>query len=319
MNEIKLIIDNRERKIIDTINNEFNKPHLFNITKGIISCECKQLDVGDYLILNGNKILAVIERKSLKDYGASFKDGRHFNKEKLLRLRDETKCKIYYIIEGPLFPDYSTEYAGIPYKKITASITALTINFDIFIIKTQNKDHTARELKLFCERYLNLLCDESSNFYQQMIGNEIRVTGSFEEQVKKADLTPEEKFKKTIVSGWATLKGVSEQSASIIASKYTFLQWINGEIPNDIQEFKVNGRKNSAVINYLTSRPTKELMINILSCCNGFSKKTISEILDIREFSQLFSQYEMFTFGPKNTKFTIKKHENLYKYVTSTI
>ena len=119
---VELICDTRERAIQDSINAEFSKPAVFAKTKGEMVCNVKQVEVGDYAIEVEGRLVAVFERKTLKDYGASLKDNRHANKAKLLNARFASGCKIYYIIEGPLNPDYNSEYAGIKYKNILASI-----------------------------------------------------------------------------------------------------------------------------------------------------------------------------------------------------
>jgi ERCC4-type nuclease len=77
-----------------------------------------QITVGDYIVVSGDKIVAVIERKTLDDYGASLKDGRANNKQKMINLRKKTGCRIIYIIEGDAFPSPNDCYSNIPYKNI---------------------------------------------------------------------------------------------------------------------------------------------------------------------------------------------------------
>lgn len=156
--EVKLVCDTRERAIQDMINGEFRKPLVFAKSRGMLKCEVKQIDVGDYAILDeDNSPLAIIERKSLKDYAASFKDGRHTNRVKLLNFRNISGCKIFYIVEGPLNPDYETEFAGIKYQNILASVHDLMLEYGIYIIRTLNGEHTAKELRMLCESYLRVL------------------------------------------------------------------------------------------------------------------------------------------------------------------
>jgi len=151
MVKVELFCDTRERAIQDSINAEFTKPPTFAKTRGEMVCSVKQVAVGDYMVSVDDTVVAVFERKTLKDYGASFKDNRHANKVKLLNARNISGCQIYYIIEGPLNPDYESEYAGIKYKNILASMHDLMIKDGIFIIRTQDGQHTARELRMFCE------------------------------------------------------------------------------------------------------------------------------------------------------------------------
>ena len=137
-----LRIDQRERAVFNTFP---------------FKCDfvIEQLTVGDYVITRGPLIKAVFERKTLKDYGASIKDGRTQNVGKLLELRIKTGCDIFYIIEGPAFPSQSTEYAGIPYRNIASSIRNLQVRHGINIIKTQSEAHTVEELENFIATYSN--------------------------------------------------------------------------------------------------------------------------------------------------------------------
>lgn len=135
-----LHVDQRERSVFNTYG---------------FKCEyvIEQLVVGDYVITCGNRIKAVFERKTLKDYGASIKDGRTQNVEKLLDLRVKSGCDIYYIIEGPAFPSITTEYAGIPYRNIASSIRNLQVRYGINIIRTPSESGTAEELENIVHTY----------------------------------------------------------------------------------------------------------------------------------------------------------------------
>lgn len=110
----------------------------------------KQVNTGDYLICEtgngGPRICACIERKSLTDFAASFKDGRHANVQKMRDLRDKTGCQLYFIIEGPAFPSPSRRFGHIPYGNILSAITNLMVRDSVMIIQTENEAHTAKRL-----------------------------------------------------------------------------------------------------------------------------------------------------------------------------
>src|SRR5689334_4265706 len=128
-----LILDKgRERKVTPYIYNEINQNQIIE----------KQLAIGDYLIIElldddkkissaneedllcseNIKVHACIERKSLNDFASSIADGRYYNKKNMMELRMRTECKLFYIVEGAGFPDYSTTYGkrngGIPYSTL---------------------------------------------------------------------------------------------------------------------------------------------------------------------------------------------------------
>lgn len=320
---LHLLIDNREHKLIDTIKNKFDEPFTFKKTQGILTCATDQLAIGDYilvtLIKNENelipdKTLAVFERKTLKDYNASFKDGRCNNKEKLLKMRELTGCKIFYIIEGPLNPDLDTKFAGIKYRSTLASIYNLQINDNIFIIRTQNKSHTACELRLISEMYLRNITNPDSPLCKEFSG---ATENTYEETISKSKLTPEEEFRKSVISGWATLKGISLNIAAKIACEYSFIQWIRGEII--CSEFKINGRANNKVPEYLNTKPTEEQIQAIISCVRGISKKTSAEIFAKIDSKYFLNEYKAFTYGQKSTKFTKKKYDDCIKYLNACL
>ena len=60
---MELIIDNRE-----TIKDYFQDKDYVKI---------KNLDIGDYIFKYDDKDILIIERKTIEDYAASIKDGRH--------------------------------------------------------------------------------------------------------------------------------------------------------------------------------------------------------------------------------------------------
>lgn len=82
---MELIIDNRERDLLE----------LLNVEK-----TCTNLDLGDIVLKHDGILIAVIERKTWTDLAASIKDGRYHKQKKALL--ENYDCKnIYYVIEGP--------------------------------------------------------------------------------------------------------------------------------------------------------------------------------------------------------------------------
>lgn len=128
----KLIVDTRERQIIPLLG---DLPHTVD-----------QITVGDYVILDKfNSIIAVIERKTLKDYASSIKDGRINNNKKMLELREKNGCDVFMIVEGPLRPTNVT-YSGIPYKNIQSHIIHSMVRDNIKYLYSKNEIDTAQLL-----------------------------------------------------------------------------------------------------------------------------------------------------------------------------
>lgn len=144
--QCSLIIDKRERNV-------YRHVDAFADTR----TEHKQITVGDYVVLDPDgKIIVVIERKSLDDFGASIKDGRIDNQSKLNNLREQTGCKIIYIVEGPAFPKPADYFANIAYKNIQSCIFHLMVRDGISVIQTLDTYHTAQTLAAFVKSMTTL-------------------------------------------------------------------------------------------------------------------------------------------------------------------
>lgn len=153
---VYLIADSRERNVHPFLDAEFQE----------YAYLVKQVTTGDYLICRapprggaqrgpeaGPAVLAAIERKTLEDFAASFKDGRHENVKKLRALREQTGCQLYYFVEGPAFPSPSRRFSRIPYANILAAITKLMMRDGIFVVQTENESHTAKRLADFVRAF----------------------------------------------------------------------------------------------------------------------------------------------------------------------
>ena len=145
-----LIADARERVVIPLIEEEI-RDHAFVV---------KQVTTADYLVCIHRRgssgppsVLAAFERKTLADFAASFRDGRHKNTEKLLALRSTTGCGLYYLVEGPAFPDASVSFGGISYGRILSAMTMLMVSDGIFVVQTENARGSARRLGDFLRTF----------------------------------------------------------------------------------------------------------------------------------------------------------------------
>ena len=124
--------------------------------------KCERLTVGDMAIAEEkDKILAIFERKTLKDYSAGIKDGRYENVSELIKLRNDTGCLVVFIIEHKVsYPSLVKKHGGIPFKNILASIDLLTFRSGIHVIWTKNPEHTAERLHDFYMRYVKIETDQ---------------------------------------------------------------------------------------------------------------------------------------------------------------
>lgn len=279
--EIILRVDNRERAIHEHINTIFCEKPMFCVNLSMPQYE--QLDIADFIIsstdISGTKILAIIERKTLEDYAASLKDGRIMNTEKLLKLREESGCQVYYLIEGNINTGYDTAVCGIEYYKILANIRDAQILHNINIINTSNKLHTARELKFLLERYTSL--------HERLTP---KVCGSFDEIVSRCKPTKEQLLKNELIIIWTNLLSKSDKiktqmtpstKAVKLASMFTLRQWLLGEIKeSDVAAIKVNNRRlDGHQIEALSKPMTRELQLKALTCMKGIAKDFAEALL----------------------------------------
>jgi hypothetical protein len=162
--------------------------------------------------------------------------------------------------------------------------------------------------------YARILADQNSNFCKNAVSGNF---SAHEEAISKAKLTPDELFRKSILQGWETLKGVSTTSAQIIAEQYTFMQWFKGEI--SCEKFIVNDRANNVIMKMLNTKPTNEQAAKIVGCVRGISKKSAQELFAKIDLTYFLGEYEKVTYGEKNTSFTKKKFDDVIEYLNTKI
>ena len=97
---------------------------------------------GDYAIVVDDTVMCIFERKTPSDYAASIKDGRIKNiEEKMLG----AAAKVYIILEGPIVSD-ETEFGGIKYKTIRASMNRYTHYHNIHQMFTKDMNDTLKQI-----------------------------------------------------------------------------------------------------------------------------------------------------------------------------
>lgn len=305
--KIKLIIDDRERAIFPYLETE-----LYNVNYIV-----KRINIGDYsLIDENNNIVACIERKSLKDFAASIKDGRYGNKAGMMELREKTNCKLFYIIEGDAFPKPSKTYGHIPYKYIESAIFHLMIRDGFFIIETNNVLHTAQKLSRLIEsigrlkeNIINeLMYDINDDKYQVNNVNGKICENPFDKEIdtlfdeiygaKEPSVIPNEllsRQKKTDIDivreMWACFKGISVITADTFINQACIADIIRKKFTREqIENLKYSSGKkiNKRVITSLTYL-CRNVETRLLACIPGVSIKTAKEMIDKTRLKPLLS------------------------------
>lgn len=315
---MNIYVDHRERNIVDTINDEFSKPLTFG--KAEISVIHKTLEIGDYMITMDvqegiEKVLCIIERKTIRDYGDSLVDGRSTNLDKLLALKKETNCKIQYIVEGNHNPAMSEKFGGIEYSSILANIMDISIVHDIQIARTKDKRRTAEYLKFLCERYYHV--------YPTIQGT-ITGSGEINDIVKKCKPTADEEKTQQLLIIWHNLlsksdkintKPISTARALVLAQKWSLKDWLEGTInEQDVLGIKINGKRlDSHQIDRLSKPMPRPGQIKLLSCIKGITEVTAKALIGQKPLLEIIQDDESknLVISDKGLKLGKAKHKKM--------
>lgn len=199
---MEIIIDNRENgliKLLEKNNNKFEK---------------KNLEIGDIQYVENDKLIYIIERKTVNDLGASIKDGRY--KEQKMRLLANNNDNIYYIIEGNI-DDCNT----LNRKALLGSIINMIFRDNIKIINSNDINDTYNIIVQIQTKY-------NDGKFKQVENNKDNYISSIKTN-KKENMNKE----LCNIIQVATIPGVSKNISKTIIEKY-------GNISNLIEEFKKN-------------------------------------------------------------------------------
>lgn len=316
---IHIYIDQRERKNFGHFEDILNKPPTFN-GRDDVTYEIKTITVGDFLITHKQDeredILAVIERKTLKDYASTIKDTKRYqNKNKLIKLREEVGCKVFYLVEGHMNPKYDTQYCGIEYSKILANIHDMEIQHDFHVVRQSNGENTAKWLKFIAEHYSGYVKKPE---FRGSSEHPISIT----DRLKKCQLSPEQKDTECVIYCWSKLRGIGDKTASMLSRAFTLRELINNEITEQAvldakKEFDFRIGKNA--ITSLTTLLDEETCAKILTEFPGISKTSAAKLLAVKTLSEIIDATNADSvssiFVGKN-KFGTKKLENIYRLVS---
>ena len=197
---MEIIIDNRENSLIKLL--EENKEIFIK----------KNLEIGDIQFIENDKLIYIVERKTINDLGASIKDGRY--KEQKMRLLSNHSDNIYYIIEGNI-DDCNT----LNRKALLGSIINMSFRDNIKVISSNNIKDTYDIILQIRRKYNE--------------GKFKEIESSKDNYVSTIKMNKKENMSKEIcnIVQLATIPGVSQKISKIILEKY-------GSISNLIEEYK---------------------------------------------------------------------------------
>ena len=226
-----------------------------------ISYKIERIDRGDYLIHNdSHKLLAVVERKTLDDYAASIKDGRHKNIRNLIDMRTQTGCHIVYIIEGPHIRADAANFAnqraqGIALKTIQGSIFRLMVRNSIHVIWSCGPRDTAYKIAYFTCAI-----------------EDVPVVSGAADDTSVYQVPLSESLKNDPYEAmWETQLGIGSKTAADIAANYNVIEFLAIEAPHKYFKFATRlANERDAQINLLAGVPmiSKSMAAQIISQIN---------------------------------------------------
>lgn len=196
---MEFIIDNREKDIKEKLN---AKEYL----------KFENLEVGDINIKYNGEIKIVIERKNIKDFSNSIKDGRYAEQKIRLKSLKLEPSNIYFLIEGKINKDIKKKVSGITYDTIISSMISLMIRDNFKIYKTENIDETI----IFLEKLYDKLLKKSSEWFGNESDKPEQNYVSTIKLKKKDNLTPENCYLLQL----SQIPGISTNIAQAISNKY---------------------------------------------------------------------------------------------------
>ena len=179
-NYMHLIVDCREHKIIREINNT-------------VEYDIKQLDIGDFHISDNDKLLCVIERKTISDLESSIVDGRY--KEQKARMM-ASGFPFFYIIE----------YSGILQRSFGAIINT-QVRDRIPMIYSSGVTDTVKILSHLLKKEISFFSNNNEHIFKNYSAVHIK---------KSKNMSASDIF----VSQLAVIPGVSRRIGNIIKQYY---------------------------------------------------------------------------------------------------
>jgi crossover junction endonuclease MUS81 len=201
-NYLKCIIDVREQHLINEIRNN-NK---YNSKYSIENFEIEQLDLGDIIYKNNERILFVIERKTMDDLASSIRDGRSKEQKYRLKKLAESGCKILILYEGK---PKNNPYSGIKSTTLESSMINTLVRDGIMTRNTQSLKESAE--------FVSIVYNKIQKYYDIII-NGGNIDYSECSVLKKKDCID---YKTCYLRQLAQIPGVSIKIAEAIAKEYS--------------------------------------------------------------------------------------------------
>lgn len=286
MDQVEIIVDDREQKVIPYFN-EFEMPP--NITFKV-----SRVNHGDYSVLYKDYILFIIERKTWKDLAASLRDGRKENNKKLLKIREDTGCQLIYLIEGNPIPSATTKFCRVPYKTLRSHLDHLAFRDGIHMVYSKDIKNTVERIVELVKNYLTIIPSPLIDI-DKLVGtvNNSETGGGVNKLKEKVPITAEA----IIYKIWCCVPNITEKTACLFINKgFHISDLILGNIEQkEIYAMKypngyVIGKRSEKMWNstrLINNNSENPVFIKMLTQLNGITKTTASAVLSNISFDKL--------------------------------
>jgi ERCC4-type nuclease len=275
---MELIVDDRERAVIIYLSK-------------ILDVKVERITVGDYAFVYKEKVIVIVERKSLADLASSIKDGRMENNNKLLDAQKKHGCQILYIVEGSAYPNMERRFGRMPYMCLQGKLDSLLFRHNIKIIWTKDCEHTAKRLAGLVATFTKFAKDGLYGEFKDVEG-EANNTGSINDVIKPRHMVNMDQVHLQMLT---KIAGISYKTAMAALQHYTVFQLLTGQTdatkcynmvyldsgfrlgPRGTKMHNTCGRLHT--LDYVQQK--------ILSCVNGITVTTARRILESVSFNDL--------------------------------
>ena len=282
-----IVYDTRERRSVDDdiFQNIVNKYSQYPI-----SLVKKQITYGDFVICNGNKIFAVIERKSMHDFQSSMINKRLDEQmDGLLILRAKYGCHIFLLLEGKCMQSQNVQYRGVSFGQLDAKRRSILYK-GIPVIYSKDIEYTLEQVVLIavdsCKRggcedtmcdYLTSIPNEHQDEANKLLARirELMIVTpcDFLGEVPTQILLPKQKSDaQQLLSMWCSMKFITNKSAPTLMRQWTITEFVYNR--PDISEILIGDKKFGAKkMEKIYANINADTMVRILCCINGVSKE----------------------------------------------
>ncbi len=300
---MKILVDDREKKAM------FDSFDAVKASFPQIKWERKRIPIGDYAFVIDDRTIFIIERKTYKDMAQSFKDDRKNNVKKLLSAREQTECRLFYIIEGKTpYPAQTTKFSNVSYKNIQAHLDHLVLRDNINILYSKDRLMTAKRIFELARNYLTLPENKYAHLHTQAdvdadkSDDESKKSGGDKSKAKKK-IGAKELFSQKFIRGeadikkdiWRTIKGVGEKMFIAINSSHITLSDIFNKRVTSKELSKVEmgdktiGKSRAGKLVDGITDMSPERWNKMLNAVPGIGKVSAKKIAGIIEFADIMS------------------------------